>query len=354
MRYLGIDWSRKTSHFNVGDQAGKRLKQGSIDNQVESFRRLIREWKDQEGIIVVIESGGRTFKWARAMEQEGADVFVLETHQNALIRESTRKTDSRDALQLREQARLGMLPPDRVPIASEKEEQLRLLLKARANAVAERTALSNRAVGIADYYGFYMAKGACTVDTGWKVLLGQSLDWSEVHQLLIKQLYEQYYLNQQQLAVLEDELSLRCSEPEVEKKAVLLRTIPGVGKVTTWSICARVGDIQRFSNSRKLVRYAGLAPSQRQSGNMRGGGRITKSGNALLRGCLVQAAGAIIQSKDNSNPLRIWYEQVKKRRGWKKARVALARKLLTVIYGVLKSERPFDASYLRMEAQEAA
>ncbi len=352
MRYLGIDWSRKTSTFNVGDASGKRLARGEVCNDVGEFRQLVRKWRDEEGIRVVIEVGGRTFKWSRAMQEEGADVFIVETHQNALIRESTRKTDHRDALQLREQGRLNMLPPDGVPVPSEQEEELRLLLKARANAVAERTAISNKAVRIADYYGFYMARSACTTDKGWRLLLGKSLEWSELHQLLLKQLYERYCLNRQHLALLEEEFERHCQTPALERKATLLRSVPGIGPVTTWAILARIADVHRFPNARKLVRYCGLAPSQRQSGNYHGGGRLSKNGNALLRGYLTQAAVGVITSKDTTNPLRLWYEEVKKRRGWKKARVALARKLLTVAYGVLKYERPFDPELLRQEERK--
>jgi transposase len=355
MRYLGIDWSRKTSTFDVSDAKGKRLKKGELDNSEESFRRLVRDWKDNEGIRVLIEVGGRVFKWARAMEAEGADVYVLETHQNALIRESTRKTDRRDALQLREQRRLGMVPPDRVPIPEEEEEQLRLLLNARSKAVSRRTAISNQAIRHADSYGLYLYRSACTTDKGWKIIFGHACEWDVAQQLLLKHLYDQFKLIQEQILVLEEELERRCcATPAMAKKVGLLRSIPGVGRVTTWTILARVGDVRRFANSRKLVRYAGLAPSQRQSGNFRGGGRLTKSGNALLRAYLTQAALGIIQSKRANNPLRIWYEQVKKRRGWKKARVALARKILTVAYGVLKHERAFDPRLLEPKELAAA
>jgi transposase len=272
----------------------------------------------------------------------------METHGNALIRESIRKTDRRDASQLREQGRLSMLPPHGVYCPTQAEEELRTLIHSRAKAVRDRTAISNRTTRVSDKYGLYLSRGACCADRGWELLFERSSNWSLSDQLLLKQYFEQYQILQKQIEALEQEIRNRAAEEAALSRNVeLLRTIPGIGLVTSHALATRIGDLRRFSGSRKLSAYCGLAPTQRQSGTFQGGGRLSKkSGNSLLRAYLTQAALGVIQSKDAGNPLKIWYEQVKKRRGWKKARVALARKILTVSYGVLKSGKPFNPDML--------
>ena len=132
------------------------------------------------------------------------------------------------------------------------------------------------------------------------------------------------------------EIKQKCLENE---ETMLLTTIPGIGFFSALLIYAEIGDIKRFPNSKKLCSYAGLVPSVRQSGNKTITGKITKEGNKLLRWVLVQCAFVAVR---NDQRFSKFYERIKQRKGKGfKAIVATARKLLTVVYTVLKDKKPY-------------
>jgi transposase len=99
-------------------------------------------------------------------------------------------------------------------------------------------------------------------------------------------------------------------------------------------ILAEIGDVHRFPDTRRLVSYAGLAPS----GGRTYHGRITKQGSPLLRWILVEAA---VAASRQEGELRERYRRIAQRKGPKTARVALARHLLTIVYHVLADGVPY-------------
>ena len=110
-------------------------------------------------------------------------------------------------------------------------------------------------------------------------------------------------------------------------------TIPGVDVTVAMSIIAAVGDFSRFSSPNKLVRYLGLNPRVKQSGDQPAAhGRITKQGRAHARGMLVEAAWVAVKTP---GPLRAFYERVRARRGMQIAVVATARKLAVLCWHMI-------------------
>ena len=122
-----------------------------------------------------------------------------------------------------------------------------------------------------------------------------------------------------------------------DNEAILLMTIPGVSYYSALLIKAEIGDINRFPNHEKLVSYAGLCPSIRQSGEKEIRGRITKQGSKLLR-ILVQCANAAVRKRNPRN----FYLRIRRRRGHNVAIVATARKMLVCIYHMLKKKEAYN------------
>lgn len=118
-----------------------------------------------------------------------------------------------------------------------------------------------------------------------------------------------------------------------------LMTIPGVGQFTAWLLVAELDEIERFRNAKKLAAYAGLVPSTYSSGGKTFHGRIIKGGNKYIRWAMVEA---IIPAVRKDEELREDYERIKSRKGYNKAKVAVARKLLTIVYHVLKEKRTYQ------------
>jgi len=118
----------------------------------------------------------------------------------------------------------------------------------------------------------------------------------------------------------------------------LLKTIPGIGEFFARLIAAEIDDISRFRNPKKLAAYAGLVPSTYSSGGKTFHGKIIKQGNKWLRWAFVEAVTPAIASDAQ---LRTQYEHLKIR-GTNKARVAMARKLLTIAFQILRDQRPYE------------
>jgi len=135
-----------------------------------------------------------------------------------------------------------------------------------------------------------------------------------------------------QIRRLDSELGARWGgDPRVQR----LTTIPGIGPFIAIVLVLELGDIARFPSAKQVASYVGLTPRIRASAGRIRAGHISKEGNRLLRWVLVLAA---TQAVRRPGPLRTWFHAVKKRRGKKVARVALARRLAEIVFHVWKHE----------------
>jgi transposase len=118
----------------------------------------------------------------------------------------------------------------------------------------------------------------------------------------------------------------------------LVQTIPGIGLFFAALVVTEIGTITRFGSPEKLWSYAGLVPSVHASGGKVFHGRLTKQGNKWLRWAAVEAVRPAIVT---DGELRQYYERVRVRRGSNPAKVATARRLLTIVYQVMRDGRAF-------------
>jgi hypothetical protein len=138
---------------------------------------------------------------------------------------------------------------------------------------------------------------------------------------------------------------IRATEATVRELArsnpsvVYLKTVPGLGEFFATLIAYEIDEVHRFRNAAKLHAYVGVIPSTYSSGGKTFHGRMTKRGNKYVRWAVIEAVAPAIK-KDSS--LRRYYEQLKARKGPNKARIATARRLLTIIYNVVMEQRPYE------------
>ena len=131
-------------------------------------------------------------------------------------------------------------------------------------------------------------------------------------------------------------------DPELSEAMALLKTIPGIGEVVASHLLARIGHPQQIGNVRQLAGFFGLAPAERSTGDRVARGHITRSGDGRLRSKLIQAAwSAIRQDPELREFYRSVYGRHPRDRAGRKAIVAVARKLTTRIYAVLKQRRSY-------------
>ena len=117
-----------------------------------------------------------------------------------------------------------------------------------------------------------------------------------------------------------------------------LTSIKGIGTLSATVLLTAIGPIQDFADENKLAAYLGLVPKVQNSNESERSGGITKRGNKLARTALVQC-GLVAQR--HSPYLKQCYERIKQRRGGGKAKVALARKLVKIVYNTLKNDWVF-------------
>ena len=130
----------------------------------------------------------------------------------------------------------------------------------------------------------------------------------------------------------------RHDPPPEQQARRWLKTIPGVGGITIDVFLAEIADVRRFSSQKKLTAYAGLSPGYRESAGKRKDQGITHSGSRLLRWILVQAAWQLVRREPRWQRI---FEALAKRRGKKKAIVAVARRLLCLMMAIVIQDRPF-------------
>jgi transposase len=128
---------------------------------------------------------------------------------------------------------------------------------------------------------------------------------------------------------------------EQDARAMWLQTVPGIGAYSAMVILAEVGEIERFATKRALASYAGLTPSVRESAGRRKRGGIGHHGSGTLRWIMLQVAQVAAR---HSPAARAWYQRLKQRKPAQVALIALARKLLTAVWALLRHGVCFDES----------
>jgi transposase len=146
----------------------------------------------------------------------------------------------------------------------------------------------------------------------------------------------------QSLKQLDGELEALAASNRLAQR---LQTAPGVGVVTSLRYLATLDDASRFRNGAAVGSYVGLVPSEHSSGQARRKGGITMGGSAPLRAVAVQAGWAALRSRRHRNdPMLCWARAIARRRGRRIAVVALARKLMGILFAMWRDGAAYDAT----------
>jgi transposase len=340
MYSIGSDVSNKSSFIYIIDGRGKKIASKEIPTDKDSYRQYFRLWS-KKPVRVAVEAGGHT-RWIHdTITKLGIDVYVVNPHKVKLIAESKKKTDKVDAKVLAELLRMDGLPR-RVHVAEGESRELRDLLRARYQLIRSATSLMNHFRGMLRQEGI---KLSARVFRNGDIFsrLRENKDVPD-HLTTVAACYERSIAELQKQQKELDDTIADYRNDDID----LMKSIPGVGEVASKTVYAAVSTIKRFQRAKQLTSYCGLVPSVRSSGERADYGHITREGRAELRRVAVLSAHAVLRSKNaESRPLRRWHERVAKRRGFKTALVGLARKLMEIIFYVLRDRREYDARLLQ-------
>lgn len=183
--------------------------------------------------------------------------------------------------------------------------------------------------------------------------INNRLEAQKSSQAVIKQLREQKRFIAQQIKRTKQLIRDHVNKfPDLKQQRDLLISIPGLGDVTACRLIAELGDVTRFDDVRQVVAYVGLNPRQHQSGKKRTTHGISRTGRSSLRAALYMPA--LVAKKHN--PLLKAFSTRLQERGLTSKQViaAVMRKLLHLVYGILKSGKAFDPNYQRNQLAQVA
>lgn len=322
MRYpaVGIDVSQATLAVALSPQAGEH-RHGNFRNDAKGFGQLKR-WVQRQvesGVWVCLEATGRYSEAIAAYLYGEAWVELVSVCNPSRIHAYGRsqmrrsKTDKADAVLLAHYAATqepeGWMPP------STQQQSLQELMRHRDNLMDMRQQVRNRR--------------QAGIHTG----------------AVQRQLEEQDQLLTRQIGEVEREVQQQIKQDaHLHHQFQLLGSIPGVGPILAAHFLAEVPDITRFDNAGQLAAYAGLVPTQHQSGNTERPGKLAKTGNVHLRTAFYMPALCAARH----NPLIAAFVTRLQAQGHKAKMTIVAavmHKLLRLAYGVLKSNQPFDPNF---------
>jgi transposase len=325
--WVGIDLHRSRSQVAVLDEQGKHLLSRRIVNDPQTFLELLAEIDGESKIALEATYG---WEWlADLLEDAGYELHLAHPLRTRAIASARVKNDAVDARTLAHLLRTDLLPE--AYIAPRELRELRDLLRHRVALTRMRSALKNRAGAILAKQGIQRPFSDMFGPGGLRFLDTLQLPESPRRRLdstlaLIADFTREIELTTR-------EIDSRAKEdPYVE----VLCQIRGVGRYIAMLVIAEVGDAARFRTARQLCSWAGMTPTVRTSDQRTRLGHISHQGSPALRWALVEAAQ---HAGRGGGPLRQAFERIAKRRGRQVAKVAIARKILTLcFYGLRDGE----------------
>ena len=311
-----------------------------------------------------------------ALEESGFEAVLANAHQVKGV--PGRTTDQSSSEWLAHLLRSGLIKPSYVP--DKRLRELRELTRLRVKYVQNRTAFKNRCQKVLNRVNIRLRSKLSDVfgKSGMEILnglmAGKSVEYildhtqskhlksrcdeiksvargalSENDIFVLKHLTETIKHLNEQIHELEARIEMVVNKQDVE----IVSSVPGVGVRSAAAILAEIGDAKRFSSGKQIASWTGLAPSLHQSAGVCILGSITKTGSKWLRWNMVEVAHAAVRVRDSR--FRALFLRVMAKKGKKTAYVAVARKMLTVIWHLLVNgekyvEDGFEKNAVKMRA----
>lgn len=326
-RYLGVDLHRT---------------QFVVCTRLESGEESVREWRIeqlpefveqlQSGDEVAVEAMGTTGRFYDAVVSKVARVVVVNPHQFQVISASVSKTDRKDAAALALYLSQGLLPE--VRMKAKRHREVAHLAETRDLLVKQRSALKNKINNLLAMQGIHLKREALSSKVALERVLAAEV--SALVKIELRVLVEQVRGLGVSIGELEELIGEAGEEIPGYKN---LTSIKGIGSLSATVLLTTIGSVSDFADENKLAAYVGLVPRVQNSNETERSGRITKKGNKLARTALVQCG---LVAKRYSPYLRRFYDRIQQRRGHGKAKIALARKMVKIVYDTLKNNWVFE------------
>lgn len=344
--YVGIDVSLKLSSVCVVDATGKIVKEVKVESDPDALVSFFHGL----GLSVarIGMEAGPLSQWLHAgLTEAGFETVLLETrHVKAALSAMTVKTDRKDARGIAQLIRMGWFRP--VHAKSFGSQEIRALLVARKQLLGKLTDVELSLRGI--LRGFGLKMGVVT-RKGFEARVRELA----VGQAMLERITEAMLSARATLWAEADKLH-RTLLAIVRQDAVCRRlmSVPGVGPVVAITFKSAIDDPARITKSKAVGALFGLTPKKYQSGETDVTGRITRVGDEMVRTALYEAAAVMLTRVTRFSALKHWAVNIAKRRGAKRAKVALARKLGVVLHRIWVDNSTFRWTKAKAEPAMAA
>jgi transposase len=319
MWHVGIDLHRRSVVVAMVSDDGQSIRPRRF--KCSQAGEVVEYLSAHAPFKAVIEASS-SYRWLYDLLSEHGEVVLAHPLRLRAIWSGRAKTDAKDSEELAKLLRAGMIPASYVPPAG--YQALRELTRARARLVMERTQVGN---------GLHAMLGRVNVESPFTNTLGprgrrwiSSVMMDEAAGSVRDEHVERLEYYEQAIRRADERLAAVAGGfPETEA----LTAMYGIGLYSALLIVAEIGEPWRFGSAEQVGAYTGLTSRVKQSGETEHRGAISKQGSKWLRWILVEAAMKVVRKDDF---LRRFYERIRKRSGWRRARVAVARKLAEVCW----------------------
>jgi len=318
------------------------LQSFSIPYRAEYLLNYVRKHFDGKRVAFGYEAGPTGWGLYDRLTGEGHRCVVAAPSMIPKIPGQRVKTNRLDSQKLCEHLRGGQLKNIHVP--SEPYRQLRHLSQLRDSFVKDVVAMKLRIKALLLFEGQEFPPAP--PGSQWSFLVKaklKKLSCSGAVRFKLDRLLESLEHSEKQVLHTLQEIRRLCQQdPELCQAMAHLKSISGIGEIVASHLLARIGDPRHIGNVRQLAGFIGLAPREFSTGERIARGGIIRTGDGRLRSKLIQAAwSAIRQDPELREFYRTVYRRHPRDRAARKAIVAVARKLTTRIYAVLKEQRPY-------------
>ncbi len=331
--YVGMDVSLEETSICVVDGAGEIVCEGTVLSEPEAIAAFI-EAKAPHAKRIGLETGPTsTWLW-HELRTLGLPVICIDArHAKAALSMQINKSDRNDAVGLARIMQTGWYKEVQVKRLSCHE--VRAVLNARALLVKIKRDLENQIRGLLKNLGLRIGKAGGNVFSRRveELVADQSLLQEAVRPLLAVR-----ESTRREIADLHRKLLTLARDAEDIRRSM---TVPGIGPITALTFHATIDEPARFRRSRSVGAYVGLTPRRYASGEIDWTGRISKCGDRMLRTYLFEAAGVLLTRVPQWCKLKAWGHRLWKRIGFKKAKIAVARKLAVMLHRMWRDGTDF-------------
>ena len=331
--YVGMDVSLKETSICVVDGKGEIQCEGTVISEPSAIADFLRS-KAPGAVCIGLETGPTTtWLWHELRALDFPIICIDARHAKAFLSTQINKSDRNDAYGVARIMQCGWYKE--VQVKSVSCHEIRAVLNSRALLVKIKRDLENQIRGLLKNLGFVIGKaGGNIFRHRVEELLGrQGLLWQAVRPLL-----EVREKVRREIAALHRKL-LDLARDDVDSRRSM--TVPGIGPITALAFHSAIDDPTRFRRSRSVGAYFGLTPRRYASGEVDWTGRISKCGDTTTRAYLFEAAGVLLTRVQKWCALKAWGLRLARRVGFKKAKVAVARKLAVILHRMWRDGTDF-------------